>query len=510
MKTIAFGVLILITASVAAHADEFQFKLGNSSHQAWDAGGIWTDANGTPYGAGVYPGANDTIRSLDYDSTQGTGVPNLYLNGDRTIRRLESGSGGNTRIIGGWYQSQKVENLLTITESFQMKAGAYYFFSGKQGKLTIETPTLVMGSTEYPSSFAHIQIGTSGEGNVTLTSKQTTLGGYSSNIVISNAFDITNSSINLGHVLFDMTPGITAVPWPGEAGIDIGTSGATLQVASLRGGTAETRGSIKGAGTLLIDPGSSDVALTQPADFNRSIQGSLKVVKEGNSLQTFSYANTYKGGTEINGGVLAVRNTTGSGLGTGDIKVRAGGFLAGKGIVELAAGKKIVVESGGVVAPGEDNRLLQAAGFEGLSHQNLTLDGTKLEMEEGAAFNIRVSGDGTSDQITFNHYSNGNLLLEGGEIVVNVSGSLNVNTSYILFNFSNGTTPISSGLTGGLTTGDGFDGYLATFHYDSLEFGGIGTISMTVVAIPEPNLSSLALPLVSGLLLLKRRRINKD
>ena len=61
-----------------------------------------------------------------------------------------------------------------------------------------------------------------------------------------------------------------------------------------------------------------------------AVNGSL--TKVGATQLTLTNANTYTGGTAINGGTLLVDNTKGSGLGSGTVKV-FGGTLGGNGIV---------------------------------------------------------------------------------------------------------------------------------------------------------------------------------
>jgi len=75
--------------------------------------------------------------------------------------------------------------------------------------------------------------------------------------------------------------------------------------------------------------------------------GSLTIV--GGTLN-LTNANTYGGGTVINGGTLQANNSTGSGLGTGTVIVNSGGTLGGTGTISGA----VTVNSGGYLAPGNN------------------------------------------------------------------------------------------------------------------------------------------------------------
>jgi autotransporter-associated beta strand protein len=110
-------------------------------------------------------------------------------------------------------------------------------------------------------------------------------------------------------------------------------------------------GSLAGDGTVSIGP----LALTigtnnQNTEFAGTIQdgtdhtGSL--VKIGTGILTLSGASSYGGGTTVRAGTLIVSNATGSGTGTGLVKV-ANATFGGSGIV---AGP-VTMENGGLLTP---------------------------------------------------------------------------------------------------------------------------------------------------------------
>ncbi|MFH1499798.1 MAG: PEP-CTERM sorting domain-containing protein, partial [Verrucomicrobiota bacterium] len=62
--------------------------------------------------------------------------------------------------------------------------------------------------------------------------------------------------------------------------------------------------------------------------------------------------NTYTGATVHRKGVLLVNNTTGSGTGTGAVRVASGATLGGHGVIAPAGNHGVIIESGAVLAPG--------------------------------------------------------------------------------------------------------------------------------------------------------------
>ncbi|HWL51053.1 MAG TPA: hypothetical protein VNQ90_01360 [Chthoniobacteraceae bacterium] len=513
----SLGLLSLVMAGSALRAGEFTYSLPSASEVNWEDEGFWTNGDGVPYGPGIYPDAGDTIAGLN---SQVSGqVTNLYLGGNRTVARLEGSELTGARLLSGSTGTANLQNSLTITEAFDVKAGAFYLRSQEGGRLTVTTPTLLVGSTEFETpDRIRVELGTTNaaHGNVSFTSQETVFQSYLSRFVLASAFDTAKGYVSLGHVTFDTNTGF-------NSGVTLtantGGTNATIYVASLTSTAASTEGRFQGNGTVVIDPGTSTAAAPAVANFGRAISGGLRIEKEGDSLQIFSFdrpdssteSNLYTGGTAINGGVLAVRNTQGSGLGTGAVSVASGGTLAGSGRIALGTGNAITVASGGVVAPGEDNRLLVAGGHEALTRQTLTLHRTALHMESGSSFAFRLSADGSSDRLAFTNYQNGSLILDGGEITINVSGDLQAGQTYTLFTFTDANgNAISSGLTGGLVTGDGFGESMVSFHYDNPLHGGIGTITMTVAPIPEPGAALLLLPVAAGALYWRGRRRGRE
>lgn len=81
----------------------------------------------------------------------------------------------------------------------------------------------------------------------------------------------------------------------------------------------------------------------------------VSLTKSGPNTAILTGANTYSGGTQIDGGTLLVNNTSGSGTGSGLVSVNSGGTLGGTGTITVVATEgqaQVNVYGGGTVVPG--------------------------------------------------------------------------------------------------------------------------------------------------------------
>jgi autotransporter-associated beta strand protein len=129
-------------------------------------------------------------------------------------------------------------------------------------------------------------------------------------------------------------------------------NGTTLR--SLETSASGTRQIELVSGTATFDIGTS---FTQQRD--GLIYGSGGLIKTGDGTQILTNANTYTGGTTINGGILQINNTSGSGTGTGAVTINNGATLSGwptagfaapgsiSGTVNVNSGGSIDIRSGG-------------------------------------------------------------------------------------------------------------------------------------------------------------------
>lgn len=92
-------------------------------------------------------------------------------------------------------------------------------------------------------------------------------------------------------------------------------------------------------------------AVDATGELTDEVRGVGALEKSGAGLLALDAANTYEGGTTVLSGTLAVNNTTGSGVGTGDVTV-SGGTLGGTGFIGTASDASNVTLTGGILEPG--------------------------------------------------------------------------------------------------------------------------------------------------------------
>jgi autotransporter-associated beta strand protein len=215
-------------------------------------------------------------------------------------------------------------------------------------------------------------------------------------------------------------------------------------------------GSISGAGVLQgNNAGSTKTMSVGALGYNDTFSGIIQdgggvvaLVKTGTGTLTLSSANSYTGGSTVNGGTL---NITGSLTGAGGVVVNNGGTLAGSGSI---AGLTTVA-SGGAIAPGN-------GGLGALSVASLALN-------PGAALNLELSGTGNSDRVKV-----GAGLSASGTTLLNLTA---------LGGFGAGTYPLVTGTAA--ISASNFAVGSAPAGYSYVLSASSGTLVLTVAVLPS-------------------------
>lgn len=468
---------LVATASLCAagaHAASYETEIAPGAIVTWEN----TEWQGGEPGA--VPGAGDDAAI----NRAGGNNTNLGITAaNQSIRNLSYTGGANqlriNNAVSGTASALNVTGELDIKEGLLIfnKQGSGAMFHVEANQLTVRDGAIA-------------QIGMNNAG-ISLTSQQTTVEqggtlqvGWSPTGAVHFGALHNEGLLNLGAT---STNG-------GTYDVHVSSlSGTASSSVSTAGGTANVRP------TLVIGSTSSGTT-TYHGTISNGV-GVVSLRKTDSNAQVLTAANTYSGGTLIEGGVLAVENTEGSGLGSGEVLVAAGGTLAGKGIVRSQ--EAITVEAGGRIAPG----ILE--GFATLRLDGADSDVT-LIMEENSSFFFNLGIGNFSDGIEFLNYNSGDLILLGEGIGIEL-GEVHEGV-FTLFSFKDSdANAVASGLTSGLfiANSDLAYNYDLIYNNDSSQ-ADYGTIMLRVeAAVPEPGSVALIIGGLSGALVLFARRFGK-
>jgi autotransporter-associated beta strand protein len=415
----------------------------------------------------------------DYATTLGTGAGQVQFTtgnggfaafgGTRAITlndgaQLVWGTGNFVGATSNFILSDEgADGTIVVTNAIDLN-GTDHIFAGRNGSAAIDSQ--ISGVISGEGGLIKTQAGTlnlsaantyTGDtefrnGVLLLTDANSIPGGI--NGASTGNIKITGGSVGLGHgdftapigsgpgqISFDPEKDAEFAAYGSDRVVNFGGAAATLTWGA--DGFWPTR--------LLLSAQGSDgtVILQNPIDLNGAqrtlgarrgdseIDGLVSGVISGaggvllpqsiNGTLAFSAENTYDGGTNIDAGRLLVNNTTGSGVGTGDVVVTSGGTLGGIGFVGTGADpSNVTLGAGAHLAPGVTTGILTISG-------NVTWD-------SAAFFDIQIAGlsPGTQyDQLSING-------------AATVGGTLNVE---LLDGFTNvaGTTFDILSATGGVT-----------------------------------------------------------
>jgi autotransporter-associated beta strand protein len=183
-------------------------------------------------------------------------------------------------------------------------------------------------------------------------------------------------------------------------------------------------GSLAGNGMVLLaghtlGVGNNNLSTT----FSRVIQESGGLTKAGTGTLTLTGANTYTGTTTVTAGTLRINNQTGSGTGTGPVKVNAG-TLGGKGTIAGPVTIGTGSGPGAVLAPSVGvSQLLILTLQRALTFK---VDGTysyKLSTNNASADQVIANRVSIQSGAQFSFQSLGNRRLPTGTIFTAISNT---------------------------------------------------------------------------------------
>jgi autotransporter-associated beta strand protein len=137
----------------------------------------------------------------------------------------------------------------------------------------------------------------------------------------------------------------------------------------------------------------SGAAVTNAVSVNMALNGVISgagaLIKTNSNTLTLGGANTYQGGTTVNGGSLAVLNTTGSGTGSGDVTVNAGGTVTGTGKISgTVRGAGLV--TAGTASTATSTAMLQVGQLNTSTAMSFAFEATSTSLLSAGGYNNDV------------------------------------------------------------------------------------------------------------------------
>ena len=319
------------------------------------------------FGSDTAMGKAENILFLNGGAVKAVGGPHTLAN-PVLITSDSRISGGQNLTLAGTVNNPGGSHIVTI-ENTGLSAFSGSSFTLGSGTLTLD----VLQASGGLTILGKIQDGTSAGALVKNGGGLLTLGGSTSNSfsggVTINSGTLTTAKANaLGSGPLTVTAGT----------LNLGTFN------QLAGSVTLVSGVIDGQATL-----TAPSFQAQSGTVNASLAGTGALTKSTAGTLTLASANTYSGGTTIQGGTVIVKNPRGSGTGSGPVRVNNGGVLAGNGSVS----GPITLSRGGTISPGLGVGSLSTAGESWNSGSIFAVEMSDVDAGEGIGWDLlRITG----------------------------------------------------------------------------------------------------------------------
>lgn len=271
----------------------------------------------------------------------------------------------------------------------------------------------------------------------------------------------------------------------GTAGtVSVSPTGITINAVNF-----QTGGYTLSGGFLTLNAGTTITTVAaSPATLISSPIAGANLIYTGAGALTLSGANTYTGGTAVNGGSLLINNTTGSGTGTGAVTVsNSGTVLGGSGTISGA----VTLNSSAILSPGA------------LSNGTGILSTGALTLQSNSTLSINLNGT-TAGTLYDQLKVTGTINVTGSTLALSLgAGFTPVSTDKFFIGLNDGTDPI----TGAFASVTGLPAGFALVYNENGDGGSLGN-DMAIVAVPEPSTWCAATLCVLAILYAMRRTLH--
>ncbi|TAJ87610.1 autotransporter-associated beta strand repeat-containing protein [Reyranella sp.] len=385
--------------------------VNNSSNVQTFTGGTYFFNNSATAGNATFSLAGGVMFALQGSSTAGTAIINLdnstlAVNGSGATfgnAKITASNGSDVRIVTGTGGQAELTLVGATSQLLLQTNGGIGSIAGTEGQVNLNFQQLTVGSNNLSTSFGGSIYGTgsivkAGTGTWTLSGANTYNG---------------STTINDGTISI-------------AANNNLGNAGGGLIFG---GGVLRTTANITMSRATTLDAGGIfDVATGTTLAQNGVIGGSGSLTKIGDGTLALGGANTYGGGTAINGGVLSISSN--ANLGTA-----AGTLAFGGGMLRTTAD----------ITMSRATTLNLTGFFDVATGTTLTQNGVI-----GGAYGLTKSGAGTLVLGAANTYG-GQTTIEGGTLALSGAGSI---VSGIVVLTAAGATFDISAASGNRTIGD--------------------------------------------------------
>jgi len=462
--------------------------------------------------------------SLGYSGSKNAlGSGTLILNNGAAV-------GQNGSIGANTDSDRTIDNSIRITGNVTFGVSSASYFGGNidmdggNRTLTLANSTHLIGDISNGTGLSVTRQTTD-----TIASKTLSLYGNNSftggtTVMASADFSTNNPGLNLGS---DTALGSGSLTFTGVGTNQVkATTKSESNLTRTIANNIVINNSAVEFGTVGAALGSTNAVSVNMA-LNGAISGSGALIKTNSNTLTLGGVNTYAGGTIVNGGSLAVLNTTGSGTGSGDVTVNAGSTVTGSGKISgTVRGAGLV--TAGTASTATSTAMLQVGQLDTSTAMSFAFEATSTSLLTASAYNNDViSATATAGSPFTQALTSANLTaiyLNAGSLAGYDNGNTGVfQTGFFSgsdFSLGSGTFNLFVQAAGGTTTYNGAtyqtwaqymtatgtalgQSYTIGTTSATLASGDTGFIS-TVTIVPEPSTGAM---LVFGLVGLVGMRV---